>query len=337
MIIVEFIMGGVTRLTGSGLSITEWKPIMGAIPPLNEADWNKAFDSYKNIAQYKYLNNHFTLGDFKFIFYWEWSHRLWARMLGVVFAIGFAYFFTKKYFEKWMVRPFIILFILGGVQGFIGWKMVASGLNDTELYVKHTWLATHFLSALTLMCYTLWFALKLLVPGEGTVKSAPLFYRTLGIVVLLYVQLAYGAFMAGMHASKSAPTWPTINGDWVPSGMGTRSFISDAINVQFMHRGLAYLLLLAIVVWFAYASRIAKQNPGSLLGKARWWPLLIVLLQVTLGIITVLSAPLIVFAKFGTYEWLAEIHQLVAMFLLMAVVANLYLAAPSGNHARTTA
>lgn len=334
MIIVEFIMGGVTRLTGSGLSITEWKPIMGAIPPLNDADWNKAFDSYKNIAQYKYLNSHFTLGDFKFIFYWEWSHRLWARMLGVVFAIGFAYFFFRKYFEKWMIRPFIILFILGGVQGFIGWKMVASGLNDTELYVKHTWLATHFLSALTLMCYTLWFALKLLVPEERRVHARPLFGGTLGIVVLLYVQLAYGAFMAGLHASKSAPTWPTINGDWVPAGMAARSFISNPINVQFMHRGLAYLLLLAIVAWFLYASRVAKNSPASLLCRARWWPLIIVLLQVTLGVVTVLSAPLIVFAKFGMYEWLAEIHQLVAMFLLMAVIANLYLAKPSGTISR---
>lgn len=321
-------MGGVTRLTGSGLSITEWKPIMGAIPPVNEREWNTAFDSYKNIAQYKYLNSHFTLDDFKFIFYWEWSHRLWARLLGVVFVIGFVYFFVKKYFEKWMIRPFIILFLLGGVQGFIGWKMVASGLNDTELYVKHTWLATHFLSALTLMCYTLWFALKLLVPEERKVNAKPLFTGTLGIIALLYVQLAYGAFMAGLHASRSAPTWPTINGDWLPAGMGARSFVSDAINVQFMHRGLAYLLLVGIVAWFVYAGKVAKKNTQSLLGKARWWPLIIVMLQVTLGVITVVSAPLIVFAKFGVYEWLAELHQLVAMFLLMTVVTNLYIARP---------
>lgn len=326
MIIVEFIMGGVTRLTGSGLSITEWKPIMGAIPPLNEAEWNKAFDGYKNIAQYKYLNSHFTVEDFKFIFYWEWSHRLWARLLGVVFAIGFAYFFVKKYFEQWMVRPFIILFVLGGVQGFVGWKMVESGLNDTDLYVKHTWLATHFLSALTLMCYTLWFALKLLVPEERRVRATGLAMSTLAVIVLLYVQLAYGAFMAGLHASKSAPTWPTINGDWVPQGMGARSFMSDAINVQFMHRGLAYLLLLAMGAWFVHATRVARSHPASLLGRVRWWPLILVLVQVTLGIVTVLSAPLITFARFGAYEWLAEIHQLVAMFLLMAVVTNLYVA-----------
>ncbi len=326
MIVIEFIMGGVTRLTGSGLSITEWKPIMGAVPPVSDADWNVAFDQYKTIAQYKYLNSHFSLSDFKFIFYWEWSHRLWARMLGVVFLIGFAYFFIKKYFDKGMVRPFIILFLLGGVQGYVGWKMVESGLNDTELYVKHTWLATHFLSALTLMCYTLWFALKLLVPEERRVKAGGLFGATLGIIVLMYVQLAYGAFMAGMHASKSAPTWPKINGEWVPQGMMERSFVQNPINVQFMHRGLAYLLLIAVIVWFVYASRVARAHVASLVGSARWWPMVIVVLQVVLGIVTVLCAPLIVFAKFGTYEWLAELHQLVAMFLLMSLVANLYIA-----------
>jgi heme a synthase len=326
MIIIEFIMGGVTRLTGSGLSITEWKPIMGALPPLNEADWNKAFDGYKNIAQYKYLNSHFTLPDFKFIFYWEWSHRLWARMLGVVFAIGFVYFSVKKYFDKAMVRPFIILFILGGLQGYVGWKMVSSGLNDTDLYVKHTWLATHFLSALTLMCYTLWFALKLLIP-DGNRKALPqLFNITAGIIVLMYVQLAYGAFMAGMHASKSAPTWPTINGDWVPDGMMTRSFIHNAINVQFMHRGIAYLLLIAIILWFRYAAKVAERVGSPLLGKVKWWPLILVLLQVVMGIATVLCAPLITFAHFGVYEVLAEAHQLVAMFLLMSLVVNLYVA-----------
>jgi heme a synthase len=324
MIVIEFIMGGVTRLTGSGLSITEWKPIMGAVPPLNEAEWNKAFDGYKNIAQYKYLNSHFSLSDFKFIFYWEWSHRLWARMLGVVFAIGFVYFFVKKYFDKGMVRPFIILFLLGGLQGYVGWKMVSSGLNDTELYVKHTWLATHFLSALTLMCYTLWFALMLLVPAGQRAKAPGLFKGTIGIILLLYVQLAYGAFMAGLHASKSAATWPTINGDWIPAGMSDNSFISNPINVQFMHRGLAYLLLVVMAIWFVKAARAAKEAPNSILGRTKWWPVVLVSVQVLLGIVTVLSAPGIVFAHFGVYESLAELHQLVAMFLLMSLVVNLY-------------
>ncbi len=317
-------MGGVTRLTGSGLSITEWKPIMGAVPPLSEEEWNKAFDAYKNIAQYKYLNSHFTLPDFKFIFFWEWSHRLWARLLGVVFLIGFVYFLVKKYFDRDMVRPFIILFILGGLQGFVGWKMVQSGLNDTELYVKHTWLATHFLSAITVMCYTLWFALQLLIPSEQRISAPAITRQLAAIIVLTYLQLGYGAFMAGMHASKSAPTWPTINGDWIPADMMNNSFISHPINVQFMHRMLAYLLLTVIVIWYFKAGKATKAYGSELLNKARRWPAALVLIQVTLGIITVVSAPLIVFGKFGTYETIAEIHQLVGMFLLMAIVANVY-------------
>lgn len=318
-------MGGVTRLTGSGLSITEWKPIMGAMPPLNDADWNNAFDSYKNIAQYKFLNSHFTLSDFKFIFYWEWAHRLWARMLGVVFLIGFVYFLWKKYFDKGMVKPFVVLFLLGGVQGFIGWKMVESGLNDTDLYVKHTWLATHFLSAVTLMCYTLWFALVLLIPPHRRAGSNGMVKASIGLIALLYVQLAYGAFMAGLHAAKNAPTWPTINGDWIPAGMGANNWLHNPINVHFIHRGLAYLLLAGIILWFVYAGKQAKLASESLLSKSRWWPMVLVTVQVILGIATVLTAPYIVFAKFGVFETIAELHQLVALALMMSVVANLYI------------
>ncbi|GAA4465908.1 COX15/CtaA family protein [Nemorincola caseinilytica] len=325
MIVIEFIMGGVTRLTGSGLSITEWKPIMGFIPPLNEADWNKAFDGYKNIAQYKYVNSHFTLPDFKFIFYWEWAHRLWARMLGVVFAIGFVYFFVKKYFDKGMVRPFIILFILGGLQGFVGWKMVASGLNDTDLYVKHTWLAAHFLSAITLMCYTLWFALVLLIPADRRVAAPAMVRQLVAIILLTYVQLAYGAFMAGTHASRAVHTWPRIADEWVPGTLGSESMVTNVMNIQFVHRTLAYLLLIIIVVWYVWAGKAARRMGSVLLHKARRWPFVIVMLQVVLGVVTLISASQIVFGTFGFYETLAEIHQLVGMFLVMALVANLYI------------
>jgi cytochrome c oxidase assembly protein subunit 15 len=324
MIVIEFIMGGVTRLTGSGLSITEWKPIMGIIPPLNETEWNKAFDGYKNIAQYKYLNSHFTLSDFKFIFFWEWSHRVWARLLGVVFGIGFIYFLIKKYFDKEMIRPFMILFLLGGLQGFIGWKMVQSGLNDTSLYVKHTLLATHFLSAMALTCYTLWLALQLLIPEGKRLTDSKLYAITLSGIALLFVQLAYGAFMAGLHAAKNAPTWPTINGMWLPGTLQNQSLINNEINVQFIHRGLAYLLLIFIITWFYRASQTAVRNQASILKTTRWWPLVLVVLQVALGISTVLCAPMITFGRFGVFETLAEAHQLVAMFLLMSLVLNLY-------------
>lgn len=228
MIVIQTVLGGITRLTGSGLSITDWNPIMGAIPPLNEEQWNKAFDGYKQIGQYKYLNSDFTLSDFKFIFFWEWFHRLWARMLGVVFVIGFIYFLVKRYFDKEMIIPFIILFLLGGLQGAIGWIMVASGLNDSNLYVNHIKLAMHFIAAMILACYTLWFALQLVIPNEKRVMDSRLHRFTLIIVIVLFIQLTYGAFMAGLKAAMSAATWPTINGMWLPDTLWNNSQIGRA-------------------------------------------------------------------------------------------------------------
>ena len=153
MIMGLILIGGITRLTGSGLSITDWEPVKGIVPPLTDEAWQKAFDSYKQIGQYQYLNSDFTLSDFKSIFFWEWFHRLWARLLGVVFAIPFIYFLVKRYFNRAMVIPLIILFILGGMQGLIGWIMVDSGLNDTDLYVNHIKLSIHFISALILLLW----------------------------------------------------------------------------------------------------------------------------------------------------------------------------------------
>lgn len=325
MIIIQVLLGGVTRLTGSGLSITEWKPIMGALPPMSEQEWNEAFTQYKQIAQYKYLNSHFELGDFQFIFFWEWFHRLWARLLGVVFAIGFIYFLVKRYFDQDMVLPLIMLFVLGAAQGLIGWIMVASGLNDTELYVNHIKLALHFMAALGLLCYTLWFALKLLVPVHRITIDPRLKRFTSAIIVILCIQLIYGAFMAGLKAAMSAPTWPDINGSMIPDRLMIQSFINHPINVHFMHRGLAYILFTMVMFWFGAALKADRRNRTQILKKTATWPFILVWLQVILGIVTVISAPKIEFGKFGTYELLAELHQLVAMFLLMAMVVCAYL------------
>ncbi|MBS1772745.1 MAG: COX15/CtaA family protein [Bacteroidetes bacterium] len=328
MIMVQVLLGGITRLTGSGLSITEWKPIMGALPPMSEEEWNKAFDGYKHIAQYKILNHHFELSDFKFIFFWEWIHRLWARLLGVVFGIGFIYFLVKGYFDKKMVTPLIILFILGGVQGLIGWIMVDSGLNNTNLYVDHVKLAIHFISALILLCYTLWFALQLLVPEERIVYNKRLRNFTIINVALLSIQLVYGAFMAGLKAAIAAPTWPLINGNFIPPHMMEQSFFSHPLNVHFVHREIAYVLFTLIMLWFGAATKFASGFKDSVLYSAKWWPFFLVILQVVLGIVTVISSPNIVFGKFLGFETLALLHQLVAMFLLIALIVNVYIIRP---------
>ena len=331
MIIVQTLLGGVTRLTGSGLSITKWNPLFGILPPLNADQWNDAFDGYKRIGQFKYMNADFTLSDFKAIFFWEWLHRFWARMLGIVFIIGFAYFLIKKYFDRDMVRPFIILFLLGAMQGLIGWLMVASGLDDEHLYVDHIRLAAHFVSAMVLACYTLWFALKLLIPEEQRVADKKLYTSTLLIIALLFVQLTYGGFMAGLKAAMSAPTWPTINTMWIPDSLMEHSFVSDKINVHFVHRGIAYILLAVLIWWFLAVRRKAAAYGAVLLHTWSRYTVALVCTQVLLGIATVLVAPAMVPGKFGIFEVLAETHQLVAMFLLMSLVVNLYV---TGKKAR---
>jgi heme a synthase len=330
MIIIQTLLGGVTRLTGSGLSITKWNPLFGILPPLNNKQWEAAFDSYKQIGQFKYINSSFTLSDFKSIFFWEWMHRFWARMLGIVFAIGFIYFLLKKYFDKQMIRPFIVLFLLGGLQGLIGWLMVKTGLNSEDIHVNYIALACHFVSAMILACYTLWFALILLIPQEKRLMNRQMNRFTITIIVILFVQLTYGAFMAGLKAAAVAHTWPDINGMYLPPTIFTNGLLHDndigtlSINVHFMHRTIAYVLFTLLMFWFAAATRNANKDKESILNKTRWWPFMLVWLQVLLGISTVLCSTMIVPGKFGTFEILAELHQLVAMFLLMSLVVNLY-------------
>jgi cytochrome c oxidase assembly protein subunit 15 len=310
MIMIQVLLGGITRLTGSGLSITEWKPLLGVVPPMNEADWQKAFDQYKQIGQYKHINFDFTLSDFKFIYFWEWFHRVWARFMGLVFAVGFIFFLVKRKFSREMVWPMVLLFLLGGLQGAIGWIMVKSGLNDNDVSVSHVRLSFHFIAALGLLCYVFWFALRLLLPPQQHITHEKLHRFTLVMLVLLVIQLFYGAFMAGLKAGTAAPTWPTINGMWWPEKTG--SIINDPITVQLIHRSLAYLITILIIIWWRRAVNISGT---PLFRKARNLPILLVILQVVLGIFTVVYAP-----DKTALLWLGVAHQFVAMLLLVSMV-----------------
>jgi cytochrome c oxidase assembly protein subunit 15 len=321
MIIIQVLLGGITRLTGSGLSITEWKPILGSIPPMNEQAWQTAFDKYKEIGQSKYINSHFNLSDFKAIYFWEWLHRDWARLMGVVFAIPFVIFLRKKMIDRSMIQPMVILFILGGLQGAIGWIMVQSGLNEENLYVNHIRLAVHFISALVLGCYVLWFALKLSTPAAEILPMKKLAKLNGWLLGLLTVQLIYGAFMAGLHAALIASTWPDINGMWVPGSMLTQgSFLADIthnqITIQFIHRGLAYLIAIFVAIWW-WKSAEAPEN--SLLHRIRYLPLLLVLLQVLLGVLTILGSQVKIPIT------LAILHQFTGLMLLLALIWTLFL------------
>lgn len=327
MIIIQTLLGGVTRLSGSGLSITEWDVVTGTLPPLNHGAWVKEFAKYQQSPQYLYLNSDFTLSDFKSIFFWEWFHRFWARLIGFVFAIPFIYFLAKKYFSREMVMPLVALFILGALQGAVGWIMVKSGLTGDAIYVRPTKLAIHFVLAMILACYVLWFALQLLIPVKEKVHAPALqnLYRFTFLVLLL--QLVYGALMAGNKAATAAATWPTINGSWIPGGMGQAAsghpLLENKITIHFIHRGIAYLLTLLIL---AAAFLSYRQGAWSAaFRRYRWQPVALVLLQVVLGICTVLTSVSIIPNRWGIFESLAELHQLIAMFLLMALVVQLYL------------
>jgi len=319
MIIVQVLLGGITRLTGSGLSITEWKPLLGAIPPLNEQDWLAAFEQYKKIGQYKHINFEFTLSDFKFIYFWEWFHREWARLIALVFIVPFCWFLIKRKFRKEMINPMIILFLLGALQGLIGWIMVKSGLNDENLYVNHIRLAIHFISALGLLCYTFWFSMMLLVPVDQHVQSTSLKKHTQILLFVLVIQLVFGAFMAGLKAANFATTWPSINGEFIPSSMMNdtfSNFSNDPLAVHFIHRTLAYCITAFIIFWHIKAKKISS---GTLFIQQRSLPLILVILQVLLGILTVL------FANNNTaLLWLGVAHQFTGMILLLVVVSLLY-------------
>lgn len=327
MIIVQILLGGITRLTGSGLSITEWNVVTGTLPPMGESAWVTEFEKYKQTPQYSLLNSDFTLHDFKFIFFWEWFHRFWARLIGVVFLVPFVVFLVQKRFRPPMIKPMLILFLLGALQGAVGWIMVASGLTGDAIYVKPARLALHFIFALGLLCYTFWFALELLVPAHQKQPDARSGKWTVAIIALLTIQLIYGALMAGHKAATAAPTWPDINGHILPPNMmanneGLLNLVENKITIHFIHRGLAYLLLVLVAV---LTYRLYKPGKPALLTKTGWWPMALVLLQILLGILAVLNSVKIIPNQWGVFEWFAQLHQLLAMFLLLSLVWILYI------------
>ena len=322
MIMIQVLLGGITRLTESGLSITEWKPLTGTLPPLNNIQWQAEFDKYKHTDQFRYIHADFSLHDFKFIFFWEWFHRLWARLLGIVFLTGFVYFLVRKKFKKEMIVPMIILFLLGALQGAVGWLMVKSGLVPEQLFVGHIQLATHFIAALILLCYTFWFALSLLIKEEMRIFNPSLKSITVTVLCILFIQLIYGAFMSGLKAATAAPTWPDINGMLFPNQINNlkpwwKNFIDNKIAVQFIHRSLAYLLVIFVIAWWVKAKKITG---NILFTKTKGLPTFFILLQVVLGILTVITSPI------GNYViWFGLAHQFTAMLFLITMLWMMFL------------
>lgn len=226
------VIGGITRLTGSGLSITEWNVVMGTIPPLNEKEWQIAFEKYQQIPQFHKINSHFEISDFKSIFLWEYLHRLIGRLIGIVFIIPFLWFLFTRQMDKTFIRKALFLFALGALQGFLGWFMVKSGLTE-RTSVSHIRLAVHLLAAFITFGFTFWYALELVYPvGNQAFKKQHKLLRS--ILGMLIIQIVYGAFVAGMHAGKIYNTWPLMDGQIIPSGiMGMSPLIQNFLIIRY--------------------------------------------------------------------------------------------------------
>lgn len=329
MLVVQVLLGGITRLTGSGLSITEWNIVTGTLPPLSGQAWQEEFLKYQQTPQYQLLNFDFTLENFKFIFFWEWLHRFWARLIGVVFLAGFLYLSIRRLIPARLRQPLLILFLLGALQGAVGWIMVLSGLTGDAIYVRPTRLALHFIFAIGLIAYACWVYFGLRINPEQRIVHRGNRRLIIFLLLLAVLQLLLGALMAGHRAASAAPTWPGINGYLIPSGIfsGGGSWLTgileNRITIHFLHRNLAMLLVLGTLVLTFRLCRLPRCS--AVLKVATLGLPLFVLAQALLGILSVLSSPQIVPGVWGLFEWLAQFHQLVGMGYFLNLLLLLYL------------
>lgn len=312
-------LGGATRLTGSGLSITEWKPVTGAVPPMDPAAWQEEFDKYKEIPQFIEVNSEMTLDEFKHIYWWEWSHRLLGRLIGLVWAVGFLGFLAARKIPRGWTGRLLGLGVLGGLQGAIGWWMVSSGLAGSALVrVASYRLAIHLGIAFAILGLIAWYVL-LLGRTEAQLLRArrageqKLFRMTTGLMHLVFVQILYGALVAGIDAGRQYTGWPKMGGEWIPTDRifemtpMWHNFFENAALVQFIHRMIGYLVFIfALVVW-----NRSRRSPHPTTRAAYSVMMAGVLLQVVLGIMNVVHAsPL----------HLALTHQLGAVLLLTLII-----------------
>jgi heme a synthase len=327
MVFAIILVGGATRLTDSGLSITEWKPIHGVIPPLNAADWAAEFDLYRAIPEYQIQNKGMSLAEFQFIYWWEWGHRLLGRLIGLALLVPLVVFWATKQLRPAMGPVLAVIVVLVGVQGAIGWWMVSSGLGGDRLDVAAYRLATHLSMAFLVFCITTWVALDHLAPrvraGDRRVAAAAIL-----ALLALSVQVVMGAFVAGTDAGFVYNDWPTIGGHWLPQGYAalepfSRNLVENHEAIQFNHRIGAYVAALAVgwLAWTAWRSGQAhlKRAAGLALG--------LTLAQVVLGVATLMgygiwTPPQIEGVLLGVG------HQGLGALVLLSVALTLRLARP---------
>jgi cytochrome c oxidase assembly protein subunit 15 len=326
MVLAIILVGGATRLTESGLSITEWRPVMGTLPPLSDAQWQAEFEKYQAIPQYRALNNGMSLGAFKNIYWWEWTHRLIGRAIGVVFLLPLLWFLWRGWIGPGLRMRLWLIFGLGALQGAVGWWMVASGLAD-RVEVSQYRLATHLVLACIIYIALLWTARRL---DEAAPAAAPGRVRAGAIVllVLVLVQIYLGALVAGLRAGHIYNTWPLIDGAFVPDASRLffdvplwRNFFENALSVQFDHRMLAYTILAVALVHAVGVARSLKSGPAV---AGAMVLVLAVTLQALLGIVTLLLVVPIS---------LALMHQAMAMVVLTVATTHAAMLTERAPHA----
>ena len=317
LIFLMVVIGGITRLTHSGLSISNYKLISGTLPPMNEAEWQAAFDLYKQYPEYQKLNNHFNLEDFKDIYFWEWLHRFIGRMIGLVFIFPFLYFLATKQLTKPTIKKAIILLGLGAFQGFLGWYMVKSGLVDNP-DVSHFRLAAHLTTAFVTFAYTFWVAMDLMFPENKQIDKSFRNFVRWGIAIL-FIQIIYGAFVAGLDAGFIHNHWPMMSEGkfmhetvYIEQSPLYKNFIEGKSGVQFVHRMMAYVVVIfVLLIW----NKARKMNLTKYQSKGINAMVVIVFLQFLLGVLTILlQVPV----------WLGVAHQVGAFILLTAMTFTLH-------------
>ena len=320
------VIGGLTRLTGSGLSITEWQPVTGVIPPLNDPGWQAEFAKYQGTPQYELINRGLGLAGFKAIYWWEWTHRLLGRVLGIVFLVPFLVFLRRHRIDRAIAIRLGVIFVLGAAQGVLGWWMVQSGLTGARVAVSQYRLAAHLGLAMILFGYVFWTALEIGGARRSQSFAAARFKPfVLALVALIFVQIILGAFMAGLDAGRAFTSWPTYAGAWLPAGLydlqpwWINHFENHAL-VHFQHRNLGYFVAILVVWLYAAIRRAGADAPLKIAGIHA---VVLTASQIALGIFTVVSQIALP---------LAALHQICALGLFGAGLWWAYALNPNTAH-----
>ena len=318
LVFVMVVLGGFTRLTGSGLSMVDWRPLMGILPPLSDAEWQRVFEMYQQSPEFQTVNSAFGVGDFKSIFWLEYLHRLLGRTIGIVFLVPFVFFFAKGYIRPSEWAKYLLMFILGGMQGLLGWYMVKSGLVDVP-HVSQYRLTAHLVAAFIIYAYMFWVAMSLLFPPAKDASRHPWYGKTLALFVLVSTTVVSGGFVAGLKAGKIYNTFPLMGDHWFPPGLMAlepfwRNFFDNMTTVQFDHRYLAITTFALVVVYWLKlrgADLPARARPAvnALLHTA--------VLQVALGITTLLLAVPVILG--AAHQGVAMLLFTVALYLVHAL------------------